>query len=349
MKRMARQKAQAGSNRKSPDARLLEDLTIAAPERFPVALRAYVSSGQSEKPTGSFAPSDAGPSHWSIIFDTETTTDAAQRCRFGSYQVREHDQLHEHGLFYDPEVLKPGEQATLQKYARSRNLELRTVSEFIDEVFFAIGYDFRASIVGFNLPFDLSRLAFDYDDARDHAKRDTAGGPRPRRGMSMRGGFSFKLSRNFWRPRIQIKHHSRSLAFIRFTAEGQFASRSERKRKRSARVRRGYFLDVRTTAAALTSQLHSLGSLADALGVTQRKSKTDEHGKRLTVTISTMQCRTWRRLGHALYPFVIGSMATNSAVLVYIRSTARRVLERLIFENLASSRGAPRSLIFRRS
>lgn len=245
---------------------------IAGPERFPVALRTYVSTGRSKNPSGSFARTDAGPSRWSLIFDTETTTDAAQRCRFGSYQVREHTKLHEQGLFYDPNVLKPKEQATLREYARSRNFEFRTIEDFIDEIFFGIGYDFLASIIGFNLPFDLSRIAIDCAPARSRIGQG---------GISMRGGFSFKLSRKFWRPRIQIKHHSRSLAFIRF-ASVSMPSRSERKRKRGAAVRRGYFLDLRTTGVALTGQLHSLESLADFLGVAQRKLKTEEHGKRLT-------------------------------------------------------------------
>ena len=41
-------------------------------------------------------------------------------------------------------------------------------------------YDLRASIVGFNLPFDISRLAIKHGSAR---------------GKAMRGGFTFKLSR----------------------------------------------------------------------------------------------------------------------------------------------------------
>jgi hypothetical protein len=163
MRRRSLRKPRGADSKKGPPrARSKDDATITAPERFPVGLRTYVSLARSKKPAGSFARRDAGPSHWSLIFDTETTTDAAQRCRFGSYQVRDHDQLHKKGLFYDPEVLKPGEQATLREYARSRKLKLRTIGDFIEEVFFGVGYDFRASIIGFNLPFDISRLAIDY-------------------------------------------------------------------------------------------------------------------------------------------------------------------------------------------
>ena len=59
-------------------------------------------------------------------------------------------------------------------------MKLRTVSEFVDEVLYDRAYDLRASIVGFNLPFDISRLAIEHGSAR---------------GKAMRGGFTFKLSR----------------------------------------------------------------------------------------------------------------------------------------------------------
>jgi hypothetical protein len=59
------------------------------------------------------------------------------------------------------------------------------VAEFADEVLFARPYDLRASIVGFNLPFDISRLAFRHASAR---------------GKAMRGGFTFKLPQLWWQP-----------------------------------------------------------------------------------------------------------------------------------------------------
>lgn len=59
--------------------------------------------------------------------------------------------------------------------------------EFIDDVLFARAYDLRASIVGFNLPFDISRLAIRHGSAR---------------GKAMRGGFTFKLSPLWWRPAV---------------------------------------------------------------------------------------------------------------------------------------------------
>src|SRR6185312_13548093 len=46
---------------------------------------------------------------------------------------------------------------------------------------------------------------------------------------------------------------------------------------------RGYFVDVRTLAAALTNRSFSLASLAGFLGTRHRKLDTDEHGGPLTV------------------------------------------------------------------
>src|SRR5262249_37893014 len=154
---------------------------------------------------------------------------------------------------------------------------------FIDDVFFGIGYDQRANIVGFNLPFDISRLAIEYAAARDWSRNKEGGsGAQKKRLISMRGGFSFKLSRSPWRPRVVVKHHSRTLAFIRFAAPPEPSiARSERKRKRQF-IRRGYFTDLRTIGAALTSELHSLESLADFLEVEHPKDRTEEHGKALT-------------------------------------------------------------------
>ena len=48
---------------------------------------------------------------------------------------------------------------------------------------------------------------------------------------------------------------------------------------------RGYFVDVKTLAAALTSKSHSLASLSDLLKVPTPKKESDEHGGALTVSL----------------------------------------------------------------
>jgi hypothetical protein len=71
----------------------------------------------------------------------------------------------------------------------------------VEQVFYDAGYAVGAQIVGFNLPFDLSRLAIRYGSAR----------------RSMRGGFSLTLSDKQGRPAVAVKHLSQRAAMIRFT------------------------------------------------------------------------------------------------------------------------------------
>ena len=121
--------------------------------------------------------------------------------------------------------------------AASSGLKLRTVAEFVDEVLFARAYDLRASIVGFNLPFDISRLAIRHGSAR---------------GKAMRGGFTFKLSQLWWRPAIQVRHLNARASLIQFTHPPKRRDpRGQRKRKIAPRNRRGSFIDLKTIAAAL--------------------------------------------------------------------------------------------------
>ncbi len=99
----------------------------------------------------------------------------------------------------------------------------------------------------------------------------------------MRGGFSFKLSENEFLPRVQIKHLSSRAAFIQFAGtKEQRMTRGERRKQRKKRVRRGFFIDIKTLAAALTSKSFSLASLAQFLGVKAQKHETEDHGRTLT-------------------------------------------------------------------
>jgi hypothetical protein len=62
------------------------------------------------------------------------------------------------------------------------------VDEFIEKVFILAAYQNGATIGGFNLPFDLPRIAMDYQRARAVVRRNG------RVDRTMVGGFSFKLS-----------------------------------------------------------------------------------------------------------------------------------------------------------
>jgi len=263
---------------------------------LPIALRAYVTKNEklittSLSPKKNFSQAKMPPSQWTLIFDTETTIDASQKLRFGTYQVRKGDVITHKGVFYDETVLIGDEISTLKEYASSHNLKALPVQEFIKKIFFGVGYKYRARIVGFNLPFDISRLAIDHAAART-----------TKHNKLMQGGFTFKLIDNDFYPRVQIKHMSKRNSFIQFTTpKGQRTSKSNRKKKRKNPIRRGFFIDIKTLAAALTSQSHTLDSLAKSLSVDALKQSTDDHGKILTTdyieyavrdTETTWQCYT---------------------------------------------------------
>ena len=234
-------------------------------DHLPIAVRAYVPLASSE-PARPHKPSPV-PSDWALIFDTETTTDPSQRLRFGSFQWRRSGELVRGGLFYDPAALSEPEQRMLVSFIRQHGLELMTVEEFVETIFFKLAYVLRATIVGFNLPFDISRLAIRHGSARR----------RP-----MRGGFSFQLSEKPWWPRIQVKHLDRKASMIRFTAPAKQRTPRGMRKRASVPVRRGFFVDVKTIGAALTSRSDTLASLAEFLDVPSRKLVVDEHGGPLT-------------------------------------------------------------------
>src|SRR5260370_35204032 len=101
-----------------------------------IALRTYAIK-QYKKPTVAKGKSqEFVHSEWSLVFDTETTTDAAQQLRFGCYQLRKLGKLEQSGIFYDPITLKRKEIILIQKCAEKQNLTLLTASEFIDRIFF---------------------------------------------------------------------------------------------------------------------------------------------------------------------------------------------------------------------
>lgn len=59
-----------------------------------------------------------------------------------------------------------GVKAELEAKSEGERVRLLTREAFVEEVFFGSGHDVGAQIVGFNLPFDLSRLAIDHYGAR---------------------------------------------------------------------------------------------------------------------------------------------------------------------------------------
>jgi hypothetical protein len=231
--------------------------------RTAIAIRAY-SEDPNRDPVSTRPPTeeiDASP--WTLVFDCETTTDATQRLRVGFYQLRNDGKLEKEGIFFDPNAISPDEATRLRAYAKLRDIETLTIVVFRSEVFLRYGYTRQGTVVGFNLPFDLSRIAINHGPAR----------------RNMRGGFSFELTRNSDDPRVRVKHLSPRAALIDFAKPGeQETARGMRNRGLKIPAYRGHFVDVKTAAAALLSRRFSLEILAAHLGTPTQKHKTDEHG-----------------------------------------------------------------------
>ena len=76
----------------------------------------------------------------------------------------------------------------------------------------------------------------------------------------MVGGFTMPISKNDRRPNVRVKHITRRMAFINFADPGSNPS-SRRKRDPTEAHTRGFFLDLKTLAAALTSEFAFVGQL----------------------------------------------------------------------------------------
>ena len=268
-------------------------------DRLPILLRAFVeSASKPSRRRADIRPNPRqGSSEWSLIFDTETTTDPGQALRIGFCRVYFRDELRHNVLFYDPTAVTDREVRLITRFVQSRKIELMQRDDFVDTILYKYGYHCRALIIGFNLPFDLSRLAISHASARG----------------SMRGGFSLKLSPLNYLPPIQIKHLSKYVSMIRFSAPFVSPnSRSQLKRGKRNPHKRGYFLEVRALAAALFSRSFSLEALSSFLGVKHAKMQTGHHGQTLTDAyleyaerdvLSTWEC--YRELNRRYEEFVL--------------------------------------------
>jgi hypothetical protein len=167
-------------------------------------------------------------------------------------------------IFCDKSALSAAELKLLKSYAQSHALELLAVEEFRNAVFLKYGFRRLGTIVGFNLPFDLSRIAIGHGSAR----RD------------MRGGFSFDLTGNPADPRVRVKHLNSRAALITFGILGEQEDyRSWRRRGERVPAFRGHFVDLKTLASALFSRRDSLKSLAQHLKTRTQKHEAETHGR----------------------------------------------------------------------
>lgn len=245
---------------------------------IPLAVRVYTEPTLVHKPKSS--QSWRRPQTM-LVFDTETTVDRTQRLLFGCYRFIDSGVCAEEGLFYADD-LSSDQLEVLHRYVQMHTeqgeLQLLSRSEFLKRFFMAT-YKGRSLIVGFNLPFDLSRLGFDVAPAR----------------REFGGGFSLGLwsyndkngqeSSDPNRPRITIKHIDSKRSLMSFTGrketdqDDRIPEGSPDGKPQEGYKFRGHFLDLKTLAFALTDRGHSLKSACEAFGVERGKMHASEHGK----------------------------------------------------------------------
>lgn len=206
-----------------------------------------------------------------LVFDTETRVDHAQALLFGSYQLREASgKLRQEGLFYADD-LGAEEVGLLRRYcaehsaANGGHLRLRSRREFLRQVFWRIAYKERARVVGFNLPFDLSRLAYGWRRARN-------------------GGFTLQLFESVgadgrlwpdqYRAEVRVKSLGSKRNFISFTTP----ARLDADLREGGRGYGGRFLDLHTLVYAFTDHSLGLDAAAAEFGLDARKAVAEEHG-----------------------------------------------------------------------
>jgi len=199
-----------------------------------------------------------------LVFDTETTIDARQRLTFGCYRrcMLDDGQYRciEEGLFYsddlparDIEWLRKyksnkASTPTIEWFPARTTLGLMTRTAFIARIFW--GAVRRGElIVGFNLPFDLSRLAVRAANGRKRSWSIAVSLRKSRR--------TGQLEANPERPRIVILSQNSKMAFIRL---GSVLHRDEWKKE-------ARFLDLRTLGWAIRNRAYSLNRACKAFGV----------------------------------------------------------------------------------
>lgn len=215
-----------------------------------------------------------------LVFDTETTTDPTQRLNFGSFAygrwVSGKIHVARRGLFHANDLstrYRNGYDALTAYHAdkdRSRpadsvEFELLSRDSFVNDVLWK-AYQAGALICGFNLPFDLSRIAIDCGDGRGF----------------FYGGFSIPLWHydaeggqrrwNPYRPRLNVKPIDSKRAFLRLsgTKQPQVGMHPDDVH--------GHLLDLKTLAFALTDKGQSLASACKAFDAEHQKHRVTAHG-----------------------------------------------------------------------
>jgi hypothetical protein len=235
-----------------------------------IAVRAYAIPENYKKTRRGRKSSKSWPS-LTLIYDCSTRDDVSKRLTQGSYLVLNGQRVIDRGFFYGDDLPKE-EMSQLEQYCSLRNSEMvkgkekfRLLSRerFVREVFLKVGYRARGVIVGLNLPFQISRIALDWAEAR---------------AKFYRWGFSFTLLKyedqygiirpHAFAPRIAIKSIDGRRALIGFTSAWQQDSKPEEEPgDQNSIIFRGNLVDCRTLAFSLAGQYFDLEAACEYFSV----------------------------------------------------------------------------------
>ena len=222
-----------------------------------------------------------------LVFDTETTTDHAQHLLFGFFRLYERDRLTLEGIIA-AEVLDYEAMAAIQEYAVKHRLPIYSRERFVEEVFYPEVYVLGTLCVGFNLPFDLARIALNAGCGRGENRRK----------------FRLVLSNRLRWHDLRIEAASGHAAFIGLVPKRELAAWEKP-------FFSGRFLDLSTLTRAFTGTSMTLKRACTTLKTHTHKMGVLELGKvdRRTLTYGRQDVRiTWAlyrklREEYAKHPF----------------------------------------------
>jgi DNA polymerase type B, organellar and viral len=248
----------------------LAKVTRSERRRLARRLKRPAASDEISEERAEFSP-PSRLSEIAVVFDCETSADEIQGLTFGACRIYQNDRLRLEILLYGDNLpVRDGEgYAQLQRYVarvqsdalsdlgtKRKPIVLMCCTEFLESVFYPLAYRGHAFVVGFNLPFDLTRIA------------------RRAAPTKQNDGFSLTLWENPNRARLRIRITDSKRADIRFTKRNAFEGESGYDASFP-----GHFLDLRTLAFALTDRSYSLATACREFEAEEQKSKADGYGQ----------------------------------------------------------------------
>jgi hypothetical protein len=230
-------------------------------DQYDIYVRAYASQIEKKKHETSRKSSEPKWPDYALLFDCETRLSADQSLTFGFSRFcelvnKQYIPLEE-VIFHSDREISPNEFNVLRQFAKtnkaetiengSDRLHLYSQSKFIHEVL-GMAIQAKALIIGFNLPFDLSRLAADWEIAKNG-------------GWSLifsewRNPKTGQLQENKFFPRISVKALNSKTAII--GSLQPWKPKTNAKGKSLIAFPPARFLDVRTLLWALRNKSYSL-------------------------------------------------------------------------------------------